>query len=80
MALTNVSITLDSELLAGLDRLVAERHFSDRNEAVEEAIREKLERVAMGIRATERPRPVLQDERELTPGGWMVDAGDWPEY
>jgi metal-responsive CopG/Arc/MetJ family transcriptional regulator len=80
MALSNVSISLDSELLECLDRLVAEQHFSDRNKAVEEAIREKLERVALVSPAPEHARLVATDERAPTCEGLIVDAGEWPEY
>jgi len=79
MSVTNLSISLDSELLESLDRLVAEQHFSDRNEAVEEAIREKLERIALGSLAPDHA-PAAQHERDLTGEGLIVDAGEWPEY
>jgi metal-responsive CopG/Arc/MetJ family transcriptional regulator len=80
MALIKVSIALDSELLQSLDRLVAEHHFSDRNEAVEEAIREKLARVARGSLASAHAGLVADEERDPTAEGLIVDAGEWPEY
>ena len=45
MATTKVAISLDSKLLHQLDRLVAERVFRNRSQAVQDAIRDKLERL-----------------------------------
>jgi metal-responsive CopG/Arc/MetJ family transcriptional regulator len=46
MATTKVAISLDSTLLQRLDRLVAERVFPNRSQAVQGAIRDKLDRLA----------------------------------
>ena len=46
MATTKVAVSLDSELLHQLDRLVAERVFRNRSQAVQDAIRDKLDRLA----------------------------------
>ena len=46
MATTKVAISLDSDLLDRLDRLVADRVFPNRSQAVQDAIRDKLDRLA----------------------------------
>ena len=46
MATRKVAISLDSELLQQLDRLVADRVFPNRSQAVQDAIRDKLGRLA----------------------------------
>ena len=46
MATTKVAVSLDSELLERLDRLVADRIFASRSQAVQDAIRDKLDRLA----------------------------------
>ena len=46
MATTKVAISLDSKLLQQLDRLVAEQVFPNRSQAVQDAIRDKLDRLA----------------------------------
>ena len=45
MATDKVTITIDRELLNRLDRLVAEKLFPSRSQAIQEAIEEKLSRL-----------------------------------
>ncbi len=44
MAQAKVAITLNEHLLARLDRVVRERIFPNRSQAIQEAVREKLDR------------------------------------
>ena len=46
MPKTKVAITLDTELLQNLDDLVARRRFTNRSQAIEAALAEKLARLA----------------------------------
>ena len=45
MASARIAITIDQDLLARLDGLVTERRFPNRSRAVQEALRDKLERL-----------------------------------
>ncbi len=45
MSTSKVSITIDSALLRQLDMLVAARHFPSRSSIIQQAAREKLERL-----------------------------------
>jgi metal-responsive CopG/Arc/MetJ family transcriptional regulator len=80
MATTKVAISLDSELLQQLDRLVAERVFPNRSQAVQDAIRDKLVRLARTRLARECAKLDVQAERELAEEGLNRDAAEWPEY
>jgi metal-responsive CopG/Arc/MetJ family transcriptional regulator len=40
-----VAISLDEDVLAQLDRLVRQRTFRNRSKAIEQAVKEKLERL-----------------------------------
>ncbi|MFI5456313.1 MAG: CopG family ribbon-helix-helix protein [Isosphaerales bacterium] len=80
MATTKVAISLDSELLARLDRLVAERVFPNRSQAVQDAIRDKLDRLARTRLARECAKLNARAERELADEGLAQDATEWPEY
>jgi metal-responsive CopG/Arc/MetJ family transcriptional regulator len=82
MAMTRVaiSISLDTDLLESLDRLVAERLFPDRSQLVQEAIREKLDRLALSRLAQNDAGLGARAEPDLCEEGLTVDAGDWPEY
>ena len=80
MATTKVAITLDSELLRQLDRMVAERVFPNRSRAVQDAIRDKLERIARTRLARECAKLDKRFERELADENLAKDAKEWPEY
>ena len=80
MATTKVAISLDSKLLEQLDRLVAERIFRNRSQAVQEAVRDKLDRLAHTRLARECAKLDMAAERELADLGLAKDATEWPEY
>jgi len=80
MATTKVAISLDSELLERLDRLVAERVFPNRSQAVQAAVRDKLDRLARTRLACECAKFDVRAERGLADEGLAQDATEWPEY
>ena len=80
MATTKVAISLDSKLLEQLDRLVAERVFPNRSQAVQDAIRDKLDRLARTRLARECAMLDVSAECELADQGLAKDASEWPEY
>lgn len=45
MAAAKVAISLDEDVLAQLDRLVRQQTFPNRSKAIEQAVKEKLERL-----------------------------------
>ena len=80
MATRKVAISLDSELLQQLERLVAERVFPDRSQAVQDAIRDKLGRLSRTRLARECAKLDARAERELADEGLALDATAWPDY
>lgn len=80
MATTKVAISLDSNLLHRLDRLVADRVFPNRSQAVQDAIRDKLERMARDRLARECAKLDAAAERQLAEENIAKDATEWPEY
>src|SRR2546428_13335741 len=48
-----VAITIEEELLKRVDRMVEQRRFPNRSRAIQEAVREKLERMDRGRLARE---------------------------
>jgi metal-responsive CopG/Arc/MetJ family transcriptional regulator len=80
MATTKVAISLDSDLLHRLDRLVADRVFPNRSQAVQDAIRDKLERMARDRLARECAKLDAAAERQLAEENIAKDATEWPEY
>jgi metal-responsive CopG/Arc/MetJ family transcriptional regulator len=65
MATRKVAISLDSTLLQQLDRLVAERVFSNRSQAVQDAIRDKLDRLARTRLARECAKQLIEGLNEI---------------
>jgi metal-responsive CopG/Arc/MetJ family transcriptional regulator len=80
MAMTKVAISLDSDLLERLDRLVAEQVFPNRSRAVQEAVRDKLERISRARLARECAKLDPRAERALADEGLARDLEEWPEY
>jgi metal-responsive CopG/Arc/MetJ family transcriptional regulator len=80
MAMTKVAISLDSDLLERLDRLVAERVFPNRSRAVQQAVRDQLERFSRTRLARECAKLDPRAERTLADEGLAGDLDEWPEY
>lgn len=74
-----VAITVDSQLLDEIDRLVARKRFANRSQAIEAAIGAHLERLSRSRLARECEQLDQVDERALANEGWDDEAA-WPEY
>jgi metal-responsive CopG/Arc/MetJ family transcriptional regulator len=75
-----IAVTIDKELLARLDRLVEEDRFPSRSRAVQEAIRDKLERLDRSRLARECAKLDPQFEQSVAEEGFAADIQEWPEY
>lgn len=73
MRAAKIVITIDSELLARLDRLVEERLFRNRSRAVEAAIRDTLDRLEPTRLARECAKLDPEFERALAEEGMNAD-------
>lgn len=80
MAATKVAITIDSSLLAELDRLVAERVFPNRSKAIQEALADKLARMRRRRLARESAKLVAAEEQMMAEEGLQEDLAQWPAY
>ncbi len=80
MAQARVAITLNQHLLARLDRLVYERSFASRSQAIQEAVQEKLERLDRGRLARECAKLDPEAEQRLAEEGMSAEVETWPEY
>lgn len=80
MAAAKIAITLDPKLLSRLDRLVKQRRFPNRSQAVQEALRDKLDRLDRSRLARECEKLDPQAERELADEGLAEDFRHWPEF
>ena len=79
MARSKVAITIDEELLARLDRLVKRAVFANRSQAIQIAVKEKLERIDRSRLARECGRLDPAHEKTLAEEGLSQELGRWPE-
>ena len=75
-----IAITIDQDLLTRLDRLVKERRFANRSRALQEALREKLERLDRSRLARECAKLDPLSEQQLADEGLTGDLQQWPAY
>lgn len=80
MSAAKVAITIKEELLERIDRLVEQRRFPNRSRAIQEAVRDKLERLDRGRLARECAKLDPPFERKMADEGLAGDLEEWPEF
>jgi metal-responsive CopG/Arc/MetJ family transcriptional regulator len=80
MGAAKVAITIDQDLLKRIDRLVDQRKFPSRSRAIQEAVRDKLERLDRGRLARECAKLRVRSEQALAEEGLAGDLTEWPEF
>jgi metal-responsive CopG/Arc/MetJ family transcriptional regulator len=80
MSTAKIAVTIDQHLLEKLDRLVKEQRFPNRSRAVQEALKDKLDRLERGRLARECAKLDPQEEQRLAEEGVAEDIEQWPEY
>lgn len=80
MPAAKVAISLDADVLARVDRLVRRRAFPNRSKAIEEAVKEKLERLDRSRLARECAKLDPVFEKALADEGLSGELAEWPEY
>jgi metal-responsive CopG/Arc/MetJ family transcriptional regulator len=77
---SKIAITIDEETLDALDRLVSERRFPNRSQAIQEAVNEKLTRLSHSRLAQECAKLDPAAEQALADEGMGEELAEWPEY
>jgi len=80
MGRSKVAVSLDERALARVDRLVREGVFPSRSRAIEEALREKLDRLERGRLARECAKLDPAVEQALAEEGMSEELAAWPVY
>lgn len=80
MGAAKVTITIEEELLKRIDRLVDQRRFPNRSRAIQEAVRDKLERLDRGRLARECAKLSKKSEQTMADEGLREDLKGWPEF
>jgi Arc/MetJ-type ribon-helix-helix transcriptional regulator len=80
MSVAKVTISIESNLLKRVDRLVKERVFSNRSQAVQSAVEEKVSRLDSNRLARECAKLNKTEEQSLADLGLASEAEEWLEY
>ena len=80
MAVAKIAITLDQDILSEVDRLVRRHVFPNRSRAIQEAVGEKVKRLAMNRLARECAKLDPKAEKAFAEEGMSVEVTAWPEY
>ena len=80
MPADKIAITLDRELVKEIDRGVRSGLYRNRSRAIEEAVREKLDRHQRRRLSVEAKKLSRKEERGLAEEGMTGEETTWPEY
>ncbi len=80
MAVAKIAITLEQDILSDLDRLVRRNVFPNRSRAIQEAVREKIERLSVNRLARECEKLDSKAEQAWAEEGMSKEVASWPEY
>jgi len=80
MSTEKIAITIEDKTLTRLDTLVKSRAFPSRSRLIQEAIREKLERLDRSRLARECAKLDEDFEKSLAEEGLSEELSEWPEY
>ena len=80
MPAEKIAITLDRELVREIDRGVKSGLYRNRSRAIEEAVREKLERHRRSRLFLEAKKLDRKEERSMAEEGMAAQETTWPEY
>ena len=80
MTRAKIAITIEDNLLESLDFLVQNRIFKNRSQAINEALKEKLQKVKKTRLEQECKKLSPQEEQEWAELGLEEDAKEWSQY
>jgi len=80
MTVAKVTISIESELVKKVDRLVKERLFANRSQAIHIAVKEKLRRLEKTRLEYECAKLDKAEEQEFADVGLASEVDEWAEY
>lgn len=80
MSVSKVTISIDETLLKRVDRLVKANAFSNRSQAIQEAVEEKVARLDKTRLAQECAKLDKSFEQALADEGLGAEGEEWPVY
>jgi metal-responsive CopG/Arc/MetJ family transcriptional regulator len=80
MAVSKVTISIESSLLRRVDHLVKAQVFSNRSQAIQAAVEEKVLRLDSNRLAQECAKLDRTQEQALADEGLAAEVSEWLEY
>ncbi len=80
MSKTKIAITLDEDFITEIDKLIGKRRFINRSQAIQEAVKEKLQKITKSRLAKECAKLNPSFEQAMAEEGLSEDLREWPEY
>ena len=80
MAVSKVTISIESSLLRRVDHLVKAQIFSNRSQAIQAAVEEKVSRLDNNRLAQECAKLDRAEEQTLADEGLAAEVTEWLEY
>lgn len=80
MSAAKIAITMEEGLVEQVDRLVRERVYPNRSQAIQDAVADKLRRIDRGRLARECAKLDPKFEQALAEEGMDSEIAEWPEY
>jgi len=80
MATAKIAITIEENILNRLDLLVKSHIFPNRSKAIQEAVREKLNKIEKNRLEVECSKLNPEFEQALADEGLSTGIEEWPEY
>ncbi|MBC7358669.1 MAG: ribbon-helix-helix protein, CopG family [Desulfacinum sp.] len=80
MPASRIAITIDEDLLKELDLLVKSNVFPSRSKAIQEAIKDKLNRLKKTRLSRECAKLDPDCEQDMAEEGFSLEIHGWPRY
>lgn len=80
MSREKIAITIEKELVQKLDHMVKKKIFSNRSEAIQKAVEEKILKYDRIRLAKECAKLDPKFEQKMAEDGISLEIQEWPEY
>lgn len=80
MGKAKIAVTIDEKIVGRIDQLVRDKTFSNRSQAIEQVLSEKLARLDKTRLARETAKLDPKQERALAEEGIAQDNSEWPVF
>ena len=80
MSTAKIAISIEQSLLERLDHIVREQIFPSRSKAIQEAVKEKVDKLDKSRLAAQCAKLDPIFEQSMADEGLAIDFESWPEY